>query len=111
MEGPDNVMQREQFIALISALTFVGVLVVIALVVWLIRRHHRAESEIKHAGGRVDALAENNDLDHREINRKIDKQTGRLQFLVAKDIAVQLAEEKARKLMEEGGAPPKDDTQ
>lgn len=97
---------------MLSILTFIGVLIIIGLTLLLIHvlraRHDKTDGEIKSAIDRVDFLAENNALDHDGLNKKLDKQGGRLQFLTAKEIAVELAEEKAREIMRQS---TKDDTQ
>jgi hypothetical protein len=103
-----------KYIFEITVLTFVCALIILGLIIWLLhvvrRRHDRTDTEVKNVGkiaaDRADWLAENMDLDHRAQDGKLKKISGRLQFLTAKEIAVQLAEEKARQVPKQ--PPPQD---
>jgi hypothetical protein len=93
-------MSMRRYILEFSVLTFIGLLIVIALCVWLVRlvhrRHDKTDSEVKSVGDQVATLAENTHLDHRATDRKIDTNSGRLQFLTARTIAEELEQEKKR---------------
>lgn len=99
-----------KYILEFSVLIFVGVLIIIALAVWLVRlvhrRHDRTDAEIKSTHGRLDMIAEHADINHDVSNTKLNKIAGRLQFLTAKEIAAQLGEEKARQMPKQ--PPPQD---
>lgn len=91
-------MERSQWILALCIATFLVVVGIAALL--FMRRQRRPETAvildaIDGARAQIDMDTRHNVVEHEAINKRLDKANGRLQFLIAKDIAEELAASKA----------------
>lgn len=110
-------VEREQHILEVSVLTFVCVLILIGLVVWIVRilktpptvaprpanelTLDQLRREIGGCRDHIAAIMEDNHLDHEAMTKLLEKANGRLQFLLAKEITAELEASRAKHLITE----------
>ena len=101
---------RDVMIRLVLAVTIINTASLAALL-WLLLKRRLRHSELEiimdsldQTRGHVDTQGEHTALEHGALSKALEKANGRLQFLIAKDIAEELAIVRARQEVEKGEA-------